>query len=62
MNEKIILSREFFVGNGTERMLYSFFRYYKSLKIECMSNSKINRNQNSLDYKYFKFLENKKYH
>lgn len=61
MNEKIILSSEFFVGNGIERECYIHsLDITKVIKIERLNNRKTNRNQNSLDYKYFKFLEKQK--
>ncbi|RXI28674.1 YrbL family protein [Aliarcobacter trophiarum] len=57
MNEKIVLTEEFLVARGGERDCYIHpLDSTKVIKVLYINN-KINRNQNTLEYKYFKFLE-----
>ena len=58
MDKKIILTDKYFIARGGERDCYLHpLDYKKVIKIVHGYSDIINRNQNDLDYKYFKFLE-----
>jgi hypothetical protein len=58
MDKKIILTDKYFIARGGERDCYLHpLDYKKVIKIVHGYSDILNRNQNDLDYKYFKFLE-----
>lgn len=60
MSKKLNLTKELFVASGGERDVYQHPIDSTKL-IKVLSKDLVgNRNQNDLDYKYFKFLEKKK--
>ncbi|RBQ29852.1 YrbL family protein [Aliarcobacter vitoriensis] len=58
MNKKLILTKDYFIAKGGERDCYSNpLDFTKVIKVLHTYNNENNRNQNDLDYRYFKFLE-----
>ena len=58
MSEKLILTKDDFIARGGERDCYIHpLDSTKVIKVLHTNNNETNRNQNNLDYKYFKFLE-----